>query len=391
MALGAKKIVDAQLKEALISMTTLAYIEEHSLLAAKQLKDAKKSLQALFLRTSGEETMLRKLIAILKTTKILNKAFSDISKILDGISRSAHTLENKLSSLGRELDHLNITAEENSAFVGPFLSFSRDFLDRILTLHDGMEKYIRVKEKEAKRANVYRIALEARARLKDRLSSTLGADARGEVEAKIKAEVFKTFDYGEAEKKLKDAKRKSRMAESEIQDLLAGLREMCQMAMNPEMREQGDSQLEVNEPAYDDVFALARGGLRAHPRLNKIKKNVLDLFRLYQHSYGMFHLDFEHLHHAMQPMMANADEYFRSKEEDEDIRVKREKLQKIEMLIPFVEHTAQVLPDRDARTYAKFSKRFSDVISERKTPWEHISGDLLRLKVMAEAELSARM
>ncbi len=391
MATTVRKIVDSQLKEALISMTTLAYIEEHALLTQSQLKDAKKSLQALFLRTSGEETMLRKLIAILRTTKNINKTFSDISKILAGISRSAETLESKLADLGHELDRLKVTVEENSDFVGPFLSFSRDFLERIVKLYNSMERYIGVKENEAKCRNVYRIAQEARTRLRDRLSGTLGSQAQSVVEAKIKEEVFQTFDYGEAERTLKDARRKSHLLETEINSILADLREMCQMAMNPDMREKTDSHVSINAPAYEDVYTLCRAGLNTHTRLKKIRQNMLELFKLYQHSYGMFRLDFENLNRAMEPMMNNADAYFKSKEEDEDIRIKREKLQKIEVLIPFVETTAEALPDKELRTYAKFSKRFSEIISQKKTPWEMVSADLLRTKVMAEAELSARM
>jgi hypothetical protein len=390
MALGAKKVADAQLKEALISMTTLAYIEEHGLLTEAQLDDAKQSLQALFLRTSGEETMLRKLIAILKTTRSINKAFSDISKILTGVSRGASTVDAKLSSLRQEFERLKITADENQAFVGPFLSFSADFVERVTALHDAMQKHITAKEDEASCTNVHRIAQEARARLKQRLSGSLGARARSELEAKIKQEVFQTFDYGEAERNLKDAKRKSRQAESDINALLAELREMCQMAMNPDMRERASSSM-ATESAFPDVFVLARGGLKKYPRLQVIKENMLDLFRLYQHSYGMLRLDFENLNRAIEPMITNSDAYFRSKEEDEDIRVKREKLQKIEALIPFVERTAEALLDKESHSYPKFSKKFSEIISEKKTSWEFISADLLRTKVMAEAELSARM
>ena len=149
-------------------MTTLAYIEEHALLTEAQLDDAKQSLQALFLRTSGEETMLRKLIAILKTTRSINKAFSDISKILNGVSRGASTVDAKLGNLRQDLELLKITAEENQAFVGPFLSFSADFVHRVTALHGAMQKYITAKENEASSTNVHRIAQEARARLKQR-------------------------------------------------------------------------------------------------------------------------------------------------------------------------------------------------------------------------------
>ncbi len=386
-----KKIVDAQLKEALISMTTLGYIEEHQLLTDSQLEDAKKSLQALFLRTSGEETMLRKLILILKTTKTINKAFTDVSKILAGISRSAETLEKKLDALAHQFDRLKITAEENSDFIGPFMVFSREFLNRIRVLRGAMERYIGVKENEARYANVRRIAQEARHRLKDRLSGALGARARSQVEARIRKDVVQTFDYGEAEKKLKSAKRKSQMMSEEVNEILADSKEMCQMVMNPEMREKTQDRTNLNEATYDDMYSICRAGFKAHPRLGKTKQGMIELFKLYQHSYGMFKLDFEHLNRAIAPMMSNADVYFQSKEEDQDISSKREKLQKIEVLIPFVERTAEALPEKDARKYAKFSKRFSEIISEENRPWSYIGGDLLRFKVMAEAELSARM
>ncbi|MEE9596278.1 MAG: hypothetical protein V3V96_05820 [Acidiferrobacterales bacterium] len=387
----AKKIVDAQLKEALISMTTLGYIEEHELLTDSQLEDAKKSLQALFLRTSGEETMLRKLILILKTTKTINKAFTDVSKILAGISRSAETLEKKLGALARQFDRLKITAEENSDFIGPFMVFSREFLNRIRVLHSAMGRYIGVKENEARYANVHRIAQEARHRLKDRLSGALGARARSQVEARIREDVVQRFDYGEAEKKLKSAKRKSRMMTEEVNEILADLKEMCQMVMNPDMRGKTQDRTNLNGATYDDVYSICRAGFKAHPRLSKTKQGMIELFKLYQHSYGMFKLDFENLNRAIAPMMSNADVYFQSKEEDQDISSKREKLQKIEVLIPFVERTAEALPEKDARKYAKFSKRFSEIISEENRPWSYIGGDLLRFKVMAEAELSARM
>jgi hypothetical protein len=166
---------------------------------------------------------------------------------------------------------------------------------------------------------------------------------------------------------------------------------MCQMAMNPDMRDRPKNTPLAAEPRFPDVYMLARDGLKKHVRLQRIKDHMLNLFKLYQHSYGMLRLDFENLNRAIGPMLTDSDAYFRSKEEDEDIRVKREKLQKIEALIPFVERTADGLLDKEARTYPKFSKKFSEIISDKKTAWEFISADLLRMKVMAEADLSARM
>ncbi len=161
--------------------------------------------------------------------------------------------------------------------------------------------------------------------------------------------------------------------------------------MNPDMREKTQDRVNLNEAAYEDMYSTCRTGFKTHSRLRKTKPGMIELFKLYQRSYGMFKLDFENLNRAIAPMMSNADIYFQSKQEDRDIRSKREKLEKIEVLIPFVEKTAEALPEKDSRKYAKFSKKFSELISEGNTPWSDIGGDLLRFKVMAEAELSARM
>src|SRR3989344_3894036 len=115
-------IVDNQQKEALVSMTALYFIEEHRLLDPEQLSDAKKSLQALFLRTSGEETMLRKLIDILKTTKQIHQSFASISSVLSGITRGVQTVDGKVAAYKQALATMTLSAEENAAFVGPFLS-----------------------------------------------------------------------------------------------------------------------------------------------------------------------------------------------------------------------------------------------------------------------------
>ena len=44
--------IGAKLKEMLIVMTALLYTEQNNLLSQSQMRDAKQSLQALFLRTS---------------------------------------------------------------------------------------------------------------------------------------------------------------------------------------------------------------------------------------------------------------------------------------------------------------------------------------------------
>lgn len=58
---------------------------------------------------------------------------------------------------------------------------------------------------------------------------------------------------------------------------------------------------------YDDVFALFAKALRAHPRLLHLKDIVLELFKLYEHSYGMFRLDCNNLNKAIETMFDNSE------------------------------------------------------------------------------------
>ena len=395
-----------QHREAFISLTALYFIEEHALLRLDQLEDAKQSLQALFLHTSGEETMLRKLIDILKITKQIHQSFASIANILEGISRSVRTVDNKIAAYKQALATMVLTAEENTVFAGPFLSFSQTFLQKIDSLENNIRQYVEFKETEARYASIYHIAMEARERLKQRLSGVLGTHARSAVESRIKQSVVSSFDYSEAESNVQFAQRDAHNKEEEIMEQLEDIRAMCQMAKNPSMREKGDdstthtvssySQIPAAKTAkpkeeYEDVFKLFSQTLRSHPRLLQLKDIVLDLFKIYQHSYGMFRLDCNNLNKAMETMFDNSEAYFEAKEEDKDIIAKREKLKMIEGLIPFLEHTATLTMDNTPETYSRFSRRLSDVISEKKAAWAHIAEHLLRAKVQAEADLSTRL
>lgn len=385
-------LTDSQVRETLISMIALLFMQEHKLLTADQLGDAKRSLQAMFLRASGEETMLRKLIEVLKTNKQLNLAFSDISKIQTGIGNSVLLLDDKISHIKSTFEDMEITAEENKDFVGIFLNYADDIFNKVSAFHRNIQKYMELKEDESRMANMYRIAEEARSRLRQRLSSDLGSDTQSEFEEKIKTEVVETFDFGETEYNLRAARRESVSTEKEANAILDELIHKCQMAMNPAMRDQDDEKEGVDEePEQPDVFTLFSYALSKYPRLTNVRDEILELFRLFQHSHGMFRLDFAKLRNAVDTMTNDPDAYFESKEEDEDIRGKRDKLNKIESLIPFLERTAQFVPKNEALIYVKFSKKISDTIMENKAPWERIAEELLRMKVVAEAELSTRI
>lgn len=383
------RVLDTREKESLISMIAILYIEDQSLLNEEQISDAKSSLKALFLSTAGEENMLRKLIQILRTNKALNQTFSDMSNILTGISKSTVSVRQKVDTLKQGLKGMEISAEENADFVGPFLNFSGEFIKKVEQFERAMHNYRDVKEKEARYAHMFRIAKEARARLKEKIGGEHKAE--GDTVSMIRKKVIRTFDYGETESNLNYSQKEAKNTKIEIEQLLAEFKIMCHFAMNPDLREVPESGALVEKPAYEDVFTLYKEAMKRHPRLNILKNSIQELFRLYQHSFGMFGLDFEKFNKTISPMTEDTEAYFHAKVEDEDIRTKREKLIKIEGLIAFLEHAVILLNSKIEFVYAKFSQAITDTITSDDKKWSGISEDLLRMKVMAEAELRTRL
>lgn len=377
----------AKQKEMLLVMTGLVFIEQHALLSRAQLSDAKRSIQAMFLRTTGEETMLRKLIDILRVNRDLHHAFSAISKIGIRIGTSVEVISKKIHYLKNYIARLNLTPAESNHFFSPFMSFTHAFLEKILTFNAKMRSYLDLKEDEARRLHEFRIAHEASDRLRKRLSGGLGADMRGEVESNIREEVLETFDYQESQQNVRDAQHASRIMGEEIAQLLQELKGMCEMAMNPEMR---DDEARPEEDR-EDIFARFTAALNQHRRLRRIQDFVLDYFRLYQRAYGMFMLDFNNFNKAVETIANNSAEYFDARQEDQDIRVKIEKLKMIEGLIPFLDAAALALIAEELTPFQQFSRKMSETIGAGPSKWQHIREDLLVAKVSAEADLRTQI
>jgi hypothetical protein len=378
-------------KEALVTLVALLYIEEHGLLSREWLGDAKASLQALFLRTSGEETMLRKLIEILKTTRQVQGTFTRIAQTLEGVQKSAHALDARLGSLRNYFDRINLSAEENADFAGPFLDFSQQFQRRIDALARLMRQYLDTRETEAKHANIYRIAKEARTRLRERLSTGIAAETRTEVEGRIKKEVVAAFDYTDAESNYKFARRDSRNAAGDVRKELTEIHLMCQVAMNPAARDPTGPAAPGTVPPYDDVYMRFVQSLRRYPRLQMLKDAILELFRLYQSAHGMFRHDFDSLNRAVDTMLDNPAGYFDAKAEDTDIMAKRQKLFRIERLIPFLERGSELVRDDETDNYPRFSRALTGLLEDPRAIWSDISEDLLRCKIQADADVSTRL
>ncbi|MBI3898711.1 MAG: hypothetical protein HY308_10505 [Gammaproteobacteria bacterium] len=372
----------SRLREALITLTAIHYIEEQALLDAAQLADAKQSLQALFLRTSGAETMLRRLIELLKIKRNVQNTFSKISGTIGAVRRSVATMGERVDNLRRLIQRSPVSAEAHAEFIGPFLSFSMLFLKKINAFEKAFQQYLAAREQEARAQTIFRLAHESRERLRQRLTGNL-AQSDGTVENRIRGELSTSLNYGEAEAGKDKAERQAFAAEAEVQAQLKEIHVICQAAAEPAKRDKRVAVL-----PEQDLYVLF-GVLEAlESDVSSIKEPVRELLKLYQHADGMFQLDYMRLKQALQRLGDGSGAYFQAKEEDRDITSKREKLRKIETMIQFLERVAQLTTAKELDTFPKFSKAFSDTIAEPRAPWAHSAEDSLPAKVRAEADLS---
>lgn len=381
--------LNAQQKESLLMLIVINYAEEHGLLNAEQLEDARASLRALFLHATGEETMLRKIIGILQINRALNITFSEMTKILAGISKSHQSLVSKHAALEKQLAAMVVTPDEIAHFSRPMLEFSSDFVRAVSEFDHQMTEYKEAKELEARSANVYRLAQEARARLRQRFEQ--GVTQENQQEEQVKQKVYQAFNFAEAESDYQYHKRSAKSIREEISNSLMDFQQMCQMAMKPEMRSAHKINSRAGKPPCVDIYTVTINAMRSFPRLQPLIPAVQDQLKLYQRSFGMFMLDFEKFNNTLGPMVENTEDYFQAKEQDEDVRTKQKKLADIEALIAFVEDVAKLLHDGRDYLYPQFSIAISKNITRPGSRWASIAERLLHMKVAAEAELSTRL
>ncbi len=388
-ASGAPQSTGAHEREALVSLIALLFIEDHGLLNAHQLASARRGLDALFIEASSEETMLRKLIDTLAAQKAVDRSFSDLARILDGIDRGLHTAHEKIDRLKSGLTKQAISAEEHAAFIGPFLSFSHDLTERFARFRRLMNAYLDAREQEARAEYVFDIARKARERLKRRFEKGLRGDS--ESKQKLTSQAVQSFDFAGAETDHGIAAREAARVRDEIETVLREFHEMCQYAMSPEHRDTALVDRPFKDPAYADIYSLYVSAREKYEDLVRVQADIHELFWLFQHAYGISRVDFDHFERAMTEMRNHTEMYFRSKHEDEDVRSTRDKLVRIEALITFLESCAHFLSEGKDDAYVTFSRAVSDTINSPDAPWSAIAGELLHMKVTAEAELSARL
>jgi len=375
----------ARQREGLITLTAMHYIEEHALLDGAQLNDAKQSLRAMFLRTSGAETMLRRLIEVLKVRRNMHTTFSRISSTFIAIRRSIDAMEERGFNLRRLIEQSAVSAEASAQFVGPFLSFSIQFLQRMGAFEKVLQKYLVVREQEVRAQATFRIAQESRERLRNRLTGSNVGQVSSGVETRIEREVTTSINYDEAEAAMHAAAKQVRATDAEVKAHLQTIHVMCQAVTEPAKRDRA-----VVVKPEDDMLARFAGLSKDDEAAGRIDRPVRELFALYQRADSLFQLDLDRLKHALRRLGTNSSgAYFNAKDQDRDIATKREKLRKIEALIQFLERAAALAATEQLDTYPKLSKAFSDAIAEKPSAWSFATEHLLSAKVRAEAEMSS--
>ena len=381
--------LNPQQKESLIILIMIHFTEEHDLLNAEQLEDARASLRALFLRATGEETMLRKLIAILKVNRALNRTFTDLMRLLDGVKTAHHSLVDRHEALKQYLATINISPEENTRFTGPLLGYSSDFVRAVGAFSNLMSEYREAREHEARCAQNYRLAQEAREHLKQRFEKGAAQDKL--VEQRVKQKVIQNFNFAEAETEYRYAQRSAIAVRAEIETAMHDFHQMCQMAMRPDMRSNITLKPSPGKDPCPDIYSICQKAMQAFPRLQSLQPKVEEILRLYQKSFSLFMLDFEKFNKALTPMVENTEDYFVAKEKDEDVRIKLNKLKLIEALLSYIEDVALLLDNKQNYTYPNFSSAVTAHILKPESGWAMIAEPLLLMKVTAEAELSTRL
>jgi hypothetical protein len=375
--------------EGLVTLTALYYIEEHELLDAAQLEDAKNSLQAMFLRTSGAEAMLRRLIDILKVRRNLQNSFSAISGTIMAVRRSVEVMGERVENLRRLIARAPLSAEANAEFIGAFQSFSLKFLRKIEDFESALQKYVTAREHQARKQTVFKIAEEGRERLRKRLTGSDLGQATGKVEQRIKGEVATSLNYTEAEAAMIASRKLARAAEAGVQALLRQIHTMAQATLEPAKRDVAI----ILHPSEDLRTRFAGAQLRHSVVMNRIKGPIGELMDLCQRAPSMFLTDYDRLRQALKRLDGNnSTSYFEAKAEDRNIDAKREQLRKIEVLIEFLERAAQLIAtdDKALDNIAKFSRALSEVLCEPYASWKLASQELLTAKVRAEADLALR-
>ena len=267
-------------QEMLVVMTALSFIEKHQMMDPIRFDAAKRSIMSLFIHSSDEEVTLRKLIELVVADRDLHQAFGEIVAISQRINSTAEIVSKRVTYLKEYVSGVDLTVEERQAFFNQLLRFSQQFEDLVWRFGRDVERYLDLREVEARRKQEFAIAQVASDRLRRRLLGVVDDDVDSE-DAVLKDEVVGSFDYEEARRQHEVAYRNYKNVEHDLNSVLTDVKAMCQMAMNPDMRDAAATD-RASDLNYEDVFAAFTSSLKQHTRLAELKDFVIDYFGLFQ-------------------------------------------------------------------------------------------------------------
>lgn len=375
--------------EMLVVLTALSFIEKHQMMEPLRFDAAKRSIMSLFIHSSDEEVTLRKLIELVAADRDLHQAFSEIVAISQRINSTADIVTKRVKYLKEYVSGVDLTVEERQAFFNQLLRFSHLFQDRVWRFGQDVERYLDLREVEARRKQEFAIAQGASDRLRRRLSGVVDDEADSE-DAALKDEIIGNFDYEEARRQHEIAHRNYKNVEHDLNIVLIDLKAMCQMAMNPDMRDAAATD-RASDMNYEDVFAAFTSSLKKYPRLAELKTFVIEYFSLFQRAYGVFQVDYENLSNAADAISENAPEYFDAKHKDAKVREQLDKVEKYESLVPFLEQAIHLVREKTPIEFSRFSHLVTDMISRYDSQWFEIAEELLVAKVSAESDITTRV
>jgi len=387
MSKSSRKSLPERQREMLVIMTALSFVEDNELMSDVQLRSAKRTLQQMFTTVGDNDTLLPVLIDHIRLNRDLREEFTEIARISARISQSVDILHSKFVYLQQYFTDVVVTDEERDDFVEPFTRFSRRFHGCVVRFNLDMRRYLELRETEARRAHDYRAAQEASQRLKERFSGIARDDAFSLGPAEFKSEAVGTFNYEETRRRLTAARKECKAMSRQINSLLNDIKGMCQMAMNPDMRDTAAAD-RAEDLDCEDIFEHFTNSLRSYPRMQQIKSFVIDHFRLCQRAYSLLYADYQNFERAVSSMAQSPGDYFQAKRDDEDERLRRRKLRDYDGLIPFLETARDIVERPGPSGLSDWSYQFSSLIGTDEAPWSHVSTQLSDAKIVAESELN---
>lgn len=388
MSKGSRKSLQERQREMLVVMTALSFVEDNELMSESQLRTAKRTLQQLFASSGDNDTLLPVLIDHIRLNRELREEFTEISRVSTRISSGVEILHAKFLYVQKYFNELHVTDEERDDFVDPFSRFSRRFHSYVLRFNLDMRRYLELRETEARRVHDYRAAQEASQRLKERLSGISRSDMLAPGAVEFKSEAVGTFNYEETRRRLTAARKECKAMSRQINSILNDIKGMCQMAMNPDMRDTAAAD-RAEDLDCEDIFAHFTNSLRTYPRMERIRNFVIDHFRLCQRSYNLLYADYQNFERAVASMVDSPGAYFQAKEDSDDERARRQKLLKYDGLIPFLEVARDIVDHSQPNGVIDWSLQFETLIENDDAPWSHVSALLHSAKDSAESVLQS--